>query len=377
MKFFLKKTDKSSKARAGLLKTDHGEIETPVFMPVATKGFVKSILNKELNKTSNIILGNAYHLYFNPGIKILYESGGLHSFMNWKKSILTDSGGYQVFSMKKINQITDEGVKFKSVIDGSTHFFSPEKSMEIQRFIGGDIIMSFDDCPTFPCDFNTAKISMERTFLWMNKCYFFLKKNPEFYNHKQSFFPVIQGSVYPELRENFINKIYNSEMEIEGYAIGGLSLGEKKEKTYKIINLLTNKLPYKKPRYLMGVGEPSDILEHISLGIDMFDCVIPTRNGRHGMLFTWNGIINIKNKKWKYDYSCIDKLGNSHVDKFYSKSYLRHLFISKDSIGKEIASIHNLFFYKNLLEKARFHIMNNNFSTWKNKMIPFLKNRLQ
>ncbi|WP_185862347.1 tRNA guanosine(34) transglycosylase Tgt [Blattabacterium cuenoti] len=374
MKFYLIKTDRFSKARAGIIETDHGKIKTPIFMPVASKGYVKSVPIHELHKISKIILGNTYHLHLQPGIEILYQAGGIHSFMNWNESILTDSGGFQIFSMRKLNKITENGVLFQSIINGSYHFFSPERSMEIQRFIGGDIMMAFDDCPPFPCSHKEAKKSIMKTHRWLKKCFFYLQNNPEKYNYKQSFFPIIQGSIYPDLRKSSAEEI--SLLEADGYAIGGLSLGENKEKTYNITDLLTDILPKKKPRYLMGVGNPVDILEGISLGIDMFDCVIPTRNGRHGMFFTWKGIINIKNKKWKKDFSCLDELGNSFVDKLYSKSYVRHLFLSKENLAKEIASIHNLYFYSNLIKEARIHILNNNFFSWKKSVIPLLKERL-
>ncbi|WP_341657665.1 tRNA guanosine(34) transglycosylase Tgt [Blattabacterium cuenoti] len=374
MKFNLIKTDSYSKARIGILETDHGKIETPIFMPVASKGYVKSVPTHELYKMYKIIIGNTYHLHFQPGIEVLHEAGGIHSFLNWKGSILTDSGGFQIFSLKKSNKITEDGVLFKSMINGSFHFFSPEKSMKIQRFIGGDIIMAFDDCPPFPCSHTEAKKSLKKTHRWLKKCSSYLENNPEIYNYKQSFFPIIQGSIYPDLRRSFTEEI--AFLESEGYAIGGLSLGEEKEQTHSITDLLTDILPKKKPRYLMGVGSPIDILEGISLGIDMFDCVLPTRNGRHGMLFTWKGIMNIKNKKWEKDYSCLDEFGNSFVDQLYSKSYVRHLFLSRDNLAKEIASIHNLSFYFHLLQEAKIHIMHNEFFYWKKSMIPLLQERL-
>ncbi|WP_185849443.1 tRNA guanosine(34) transglycosylase Tgt [Blattabacterium cuenoti] len=374
MKFNLIKTDHSSKARIGILETDHGKIETPIFMPIASKGYVKSVPIHELYKISKIILGNAYHLYLQPGIEVLHKAGGIHSFLNWKESILTDSGGFQIFSMKKLNKITEDGVVFKSIMNGSYHFFSPEKSMKIQRIIGGDIIMAFDDCPPFPCSHTEAKKSVKRTHRWLKKCYDYLQNNPEIYNYQQSFFPIVQGSIYTDLRKYSAEKI--SFLEAEGHAIGGLSLGEEKEKMYSIIDLITDILPQKKPRYLMGVGNPVEILEGIALGIDMFDCVIPTRNGRHGMLFTCKGIINIKNKKWEKDYSCLDEFGNSYVDQLYSKSYVRHLFLSKDNLAKEIVSIHNLSFYFHLLQEAKIHIMQNKFFSWKKSMIPLLQERL-
>ncbi|WP_185860111.1 tRNA guanosine(34) transglycosylase Tgt [Blattabacterium cuenoti] len=375
MKFHVIKTDRFSKARAGILQTDHGKIETPIFMPVASKGSVKSIPTHELYDVgSKIILGNTYHLYFRPGIEVLHHAGGLHSFMNWKESILTDSGGFQVYSMRKYNKITDNGVLFKSMINGTYHFFSPEKSMEIQRFIGGDMIMAFDDCPPYPCSYQEAKYSLEKTHIWLKRCYSYLKEHPEKYDYKQSFFPIVQGSIYPDLRKYSAEKI--ALLEAEGNAIGGLSLGETKEKTQSITDIVTDILPKEKPRYLMGVGNPVDILEAIALGIDMFDCVLPTRNGRHGMLFTWKGIMNIKNKKWEKDFSCLDEYGNSYVDRLYSKSYVRHLFSSRENLAKQIASLHNLSFYFHLIKKARTHLLQETFSSWKKSLIPLLQERL-
>ncbi|WP_185861491.1 tRNA guanosine(34) transglycosylase Tgt [Blattabacterium cuenoti] len=374
MKFDLIKTDTCSKARIGILETDHGQIETPIFMPVASKGYVKSVPNHELYKISKIVLGNTYHLHFQPGIEVLRQAGGIHSFLNWKGSILTDSGGFQIFSMKKLNKNTENGVVFKSILDGSFHFFDPEKSMQIQRIIGGDIIMAFDDCTPFPCSYQEAEKSLKKTHRWLKRCYYYLRNNPEIYNYKQSFFPIIQGSIYTDLRKYSVE--YISLLKAEGYAIGGLSLGEEKEQTHSVINLLTDLLPKEKPRYLMGLGYPVDILEGIALGIDMFDCVIPTRNGRHGMLFTWKGIMNIKNKKWEKDYSCLDEFGNSYVDQLYSKSYVRHLFLSKDNLAKEIASIHNLSFYFHLIQEAKIHILHNKFFSWKKSIIPLLQERL-
>ncbi|WP_185855012.1 tRNA guanosine(34) transglycosylase Tgt [Blattabacterium cuenoti] len=375
MKFNLIKTDRFSKARAGILKTDHGKMETPIFMPVASKGSIKSIPTHELYDVgSKILLGNTYHLYFRPGIEVLHHAGGLHSFMNWKESILTDSGGFQVYSMRKSNKITENGVLFKSLINGSFHFFSPEKSMEIQRFIGGDMIMAFDDFPPYPCSYKEAKYSLEKTHIWLKRCYSYLKENPEKYDYKQSFFPIVQGSIYPDLRRCSAEKI--ALLEAEGNAIGGLSLGETKEQTQSITDIVTDILPKEKPRYLMGVGNPVDILEGIALGIDMFDCVLPTRNGRHGMLFTWKGIMNIKNKKWEKDFSCLDEYGNSYVDRSYSKSYVRHLFFSKENLAKQIASLHNLSFYLNLIKKARTHLLQETFYSWKKSVIPLLQERL-
>ncbi|WP_185851192.1 tRNA guanosine(34) transglycosylase Tgt [Blattabacterium cuenoti] len=375
MKFKLIKIDKFSKARAGLIETDHGKIETPIFMPVASKGSVQSVLQHELNNLGcKIILGNTYHLFFRPGLEVLHKIGGLHSFMNWKESILTDSGGFQIFSMRKMNKKTKEGVLFKSIINGSYHFFSPEKSMEIQRLIGSDIIMSFDDLPPYPCSYKEAKESLKLTHFWLKKCKSYLQNNPEKYNYKQSFFPIVQGSIYTDLRT--YSSEYIALLEEEGNAIGGLGLGENKELTYSITDKITDILPKEKPRYLMGIGKPEDILEGISLGIDMFDCVIPTRNGRHGMLFTWKGIMNIKNKKWEKDFSCLDEHGTSYVDKLYSKSYVRHLFLSKENIAKQIASLHNLSFYFDLIKKSRENIIKDNFIPWKNSVVSLLKKRL-
>ncbi|WP_185866796.1 tRNA guanosine(34) transglycosylase Tgt [Blattabacterium cuenoti] len=375
MKFNLIKTDRFSKARAGVLETDHGKIETPIFMPVASKGSVKSIPTHELYDIgSKILLGNTYHLYFRPGIKVLHHAGGLHSFMNWKESILTDSGGFQVYSMRKSNKITENGVLFKSLINGSYHFFSPEKSMEIQRLIGGDMIMAFDDFPPYPCSYKEAEYSLEKTHIWLRRCYSYLKENPEKYDYKQSFFPIVQGSIYPDLRRCSAEKI--ALLEAEGNAIGGLSLGETKEQTQSITDIVTDILPKEKPRYLMGVGNPIDLLEGIALGIDMFDCVLPTRNGRHGMLFTWKGVMNIKNKKWEKDFSCLDEYGNSYVDRSYSKSYVRHLFFAKENLAKQIASLHNLSFYFNLMKKARTNLLQETFSSWKKSVISLLKERL-
>ncbi|WP_185882597.1 tRNA guanosine(34) transglycosylase Tgt [Blattabacterium cuenoti] len=376
MKFNLIKKDKFTKSRVGILITDHASMVTPIFMPVATKGAIQCVSKHELENIGyQMILGNAYHLYFYPGLEVLYKIQGLHTFMNWHQSILTDSGGYQIFSMKKLNEITEDGVKFRSIFNGSIHFFYPEKSMKIQRIIGGDLIMAFDDCPPYPCSYIEAKKSLIRTHIWLKRCDNYLNNNPEIYNHKQSFFPIIHGSVYSDLRQFSVETV-SLLKEYDGYAIGGLSLGEPQEKTQYITNLITDQLPENKPRYLMGVGNPANILEAISLGIDMFDCVIPTRNGRHGLLFTWQGILNIKNSKWKKDFSCLDEFGSSYVDKIYSKSYVRHLFSSKENLAQQIATIHNLAFYFNLMKTAREKILNNTFLHWKQSIIPRLMHRL-
>lgn len=368
--------DNKQKARAGILFTDHGEINTPFFMPVGTLGTVKTIHQNDLKNDikAKIILTNTYHLYLRPGINTIHKIGGIHNFINWNKPILTDSGGFQIYSLSNDRKITNDGVKFKSYIDGSYHFFSPEKIMEIQRIIGADIIMAFDECSPFPCNYKYATKSMELTHNWLIRCIEYIKNKSEIYKYKQYFFPIIQGSIYNDLRKKSAELISN--LNFNGNAIGGLSVGEPITKMYEIINLITDILPYNKIRYLMGVGTPANILESISLGIDMFDCVIPTRNARHGMLFTWNGIINIKNKKWKNDYSLLDIHGNSYVDRIYNKAYLRHLFMSNEYLGKQIASLHNLCFYNSLLKEARIHIINGTFKKWKDKIIYHINKKL-
>lgn len=368
--------DKNSKARAGILQTDHGKIETPIFMPVGTVGTVKSVHQRELKEDINaqIILGNTYHLYLRPGIDILYKAGGLHKFIHWDRPILTDSGGYQVFSLSQTRKIQEEGVKFKSHIDGSYHFFTPEKSMEIQRYIGGDIFMAFDECTPYPCDYSYAKNSLEITHKWLKRCVKWCDENPEFYNYKQHLFPIVQGSTFDDLRK--FSAEFISSVNADGNAIGGLSVGEPEEEMYRITDLVTDILPLEKPRYLMGVGTPWNILESISLGIDMMDCVMPTRNARNGMLFTWDGVINIKNKKWADDFSELDPKGTAFVDHDYSKAYLRHLFSANEFLGKQIASVHNLAFYLDLVKTARKHIIEGDFTSWKKSVIPQLRNRL-
>ena len=376
MKFDLLTTDAGSKARAGKITTDHGEIETPIFMPVGTVGTVKGVHQTELKEDINpdIILGNTYHLYLRPQTEILKKAGGLHKFMNWDRNILTDSGGYQVYSLSDRRKIKEEGVKFKSHIDGSYHTFTPENVMEIQRAIGADIIMAFDECTPYPCDYNYAKRSMHMTHRWLDRCINHLEKTPEIYDYKQTFFPIVQGSTYKDLRKQSAEYIANSGAE--GNAIGGLSVGEPADEMYAMTEVVTEILPEDKPRYLMGVGTPINILENIALGIDMFDCVMPTRNGRNGMLFTSHGTINIKNKKWADDFSPIDAEGTSFVDSMYSKAYVRHLFTVNEMLGRQIASIHNLSFYLWLTREARKHILAGDFPQWKDKMVKQMDKRL-
>ena len=364
------------KARAGKITTDHGEIQTPIFMPVGTVASVKTVHQHELEEDikAQIILGNTYHLYLRPGMDTMQKAGGLHKFMNWHKPILTDSGGYQVFSLSDSRKMSEEGVKFKSHIDGSYHFISPEKSMEIQRQIGADIFMAFDECTPFPCEYNQAKLSMELTHRWLKRCIDWTKTHEEIYAHKQNLFPIVQGSVYHDLRKISAENI--AETGAAGNAIGGLSVGEPEEIMYEITDIVTDILPKEKPRYLMGVGTPWNILESIGNGIDMMDCVMPTRNARNAMLFTWQGVMNMKNLKWKDDFSPLDEFGTSFVDREYSKAYVRHLFVSKEYLAKQIASIHNLAFYLDLVKVAREHILTGDFYEWKAQVIPQLKQRL-
>ncbi|ARV07873.1 tRNA guanosine(34) transglycosylase Tgt [Polaribacter sp. SA4-10] len=376
MKFDLKITDPKSKARAGVITTDHGEIETPIFMPVGTVGTVKGVHQTELKDEikPDIILANTYHLFLRPGMEILEKAGGLHKFMNWDSNILTDSGGYQVYSLSGRRKINEEGVKFKSHIDGSMHFFTPENVMETQRTIGADIIMAFDECTPYPCDYNYAKRSMHMTHRWLDRCINHLEKVPFKYGFEQTFMPIVQGSTYKDLRAQSAEYIANSGQQAN--AIGGLSVGEPAEEMYAMTEVVTAILPEDKPRYLMGVGTPINILENIALGIDMFDCVMPTRNARNGMLFTAHGSINIKNKKWADDFSPIDDMDITWVDTMYSKAYLRHLFAAKEMLGKQIASIHNLGFYVWLTREARKHIIAGDFREWKDKMVKQMDKRL-
>lgn len=376
MKFELENSDINSKARAAKITTDHGVIETPIFMPVGTVASVKGIHQRELKHDINpdIILGNTYHLYLRPKTNILKQAGGLHKFMNWDRPILTDSGGYQVYSLSGRRKINEEGVKFKSHIDGSYHFFTPENVMEIQREIGADIIMAFDECTPYPCDYNYAKQSMHMTHRWLKRCIKHLDKTPLYYDYNQTLFPIVQGSTYKDLRKQSAEFI--ASVDADGNAIGGLSVGEPAEEMYAMTEIVCDILPKDKPRYLMGVGTPINILENIALGIDMFDCVMPTRNARNGMLFTAYGTINIKNKKWENDFSPIDEMNHTYVDTYYSKAYLRHLFASGELLGKQIASIHNLGFYLWLVREARKHILAGDFTNWKNKMVYQMNNRL-
>lgn len=376
MEFNLLHTDPHSRARAGKITTDHGIIETPIFMPVGTVASVKGVHQRELRDEINpdIILGNTYHLYLRPQLDILEKAGGLHKFMNWDRNILTDSGGYQVYSLSANRKIKEEGVKFKSHIDGSYHFFTPENVMEIQRTIGADIIMAFDECTPYPCDYRYAQRSMHMTHRWLDRCIAHLDKLPYKYGYSQAFFPIVQGSTYKDLRRQSAEYIANSNQV--GNAIGGLSVGEPAEEMYAMTEVVTEILPQDKPRYLMGVGTPINILENIALGIDMFDCVMPTRNARNGMLFTAHGTINIKNKKWEADFSPLDENGTTFVDHEYSKAYLRHLFAANEYLGKQIATIHNLGFYMWLVREARKQILAGTFADWKNKMVNQMNQRL-
>ena len=376
MKFTISHKENSSKARAGEIETAHGKIQTPIFMPVGTAGTVKAVHQHELSNDikAQIILGNTYHLFLRPGLNTLEQAGGLHKFINWNKPMLTDSGGYQVYSLAEKRKISEEGVKFTSHIDGSSHFFSPEGVIDIQRTIGADIIMAFDECTPYPCDYSYAKNSMDMTHRWLKRCCERFDSTEGKYGYDQTLFPIVQGSVYKDLREKSAEKI--ASFNRSGNAIGGLSVGEPAEDMYAMTEVVCNILPADKPRYLMGVGTPVNILESIALGIDMFDCVMPTRNARHGLLFTKNGILNIKNEKWKNDYSSLDEEGTSFVDTYYSKAYLRHLMHSKEILAAQIGTLHNLAFYLWLVGEARNQIMAGAFYEWKNKMVPKLNTRL-
>ena len=376
MKFTLEQKDSKSNARACVVETDHGKIETPIFMPVGTSGSVKGVHQHELENDTKaqIILGNTYHLYLRPGLETIKNAGGLHKFIGWEKPLLTDSGGYQVYSLSNNRKITEKGVEFQSHLDGSKHFFTPEYAIDVQRTIGADIIMAFDECTPYPCEYDYAKNSMHLTHRWLKRCCERLKITEEKYNYKPSLFPIVQGSVYKDLRKQSTEQII--EFEQDGYAIGGLSVGEPHHLMYEMTDIVTNILPEDKPRYLMGVGTPSNLLENIALGIDMFDCVMPSRNARNGMLFTSEGTINIKNQKWKNDFSAIDCNGTSYVDNKYSKAYLRHLFSNNELLAKQIATLHNIRFYLWLMEESRKHIKAGDFTKWKNQMVKKLDKRL-
>jgi queuine tRNA-ribosyltransferase len=374
--FTIYKKDESTSARTGNIKTAHGDIPTPIFMPVGTLGSVKAIHQHELIDPigAKIILGNTYHLYLRPGMDILRSAGGLHRFMHWHGPLLTDSGGYQVYSLASNRKIKEEGVIFQSHIDGSTHIFTPEKVMDIQRSIGADIIMAFDECPPYPCDYEYAKKSMQLTHRWLQRCRTRLDETEDLYGYQQTLFPIVQGSTYPDLRKESAETI--RDMNCEGNAIGGLSVGEPAEKMYEITESVCQFLPPEKPRYLMGVGTPVNILEGIAAGIDMFDCVLPSRNARHGLLYTWNGIINIHNAKWKDNLEPIDADSNAKTSQWYSKAYIRHLFKANEIAAMQIATLHNLSFYLSLVAEARVQIEKGTFYTWKKSILPSLDYRL-
>jgi queuine tRNA-ribosyltransferase len=374
--FKIESRDKETKARTGMLKTPHGDIPTPIFMPVGTAGTVKGILQRDLSEDINakIILGNTYHLYLRPGTEILKKAGGLHRFMSWDRPILTDSGGYQVFSLTGNRKLTDEGAIFKSHIDGSRHVFTPENTVDIQRIIGADIMMVFDECAPWPCDYNYAKKSVALTHHWLDRAVVRFRETDPLWGNEQFLFPIVQGGVFDDLRKISAEKI--ASVGMEGNAIGGLSVGEPAEEMYRIIEIVNEILPDEKPRYLMGVGTPVNLLEAIERGIDMFDCVMPTRNGRNGMLFTSEGTLNMRNKKWADDFSPIDPEGPSAVSLFYTKAYLRHLIMAGENLGAQIASIHNLAFYLKLVGEARIKIEEGNFKVWKDSMVKKLSERL-
>ena len=376
MKFERIASDPNSKARAGLITTDHGVIETPIFMPVGTAATVKGVHQRDLENEVNpdIILGNTYHLYLRPKTDIIQQAGGIHKFMNWKRPILTDSGGYQVYSLSANRKIKEEGVKFKSHVDGSMHLFTPENVIDIQRKIGADIIMAFDECTPYPCDYSYAKRSMHMTHRWLERCLIQNEKSPFLYDYTQTFFPIVQGSVYKDLRLQSAE--YIASKGAAGNAIGGLSVGEPAEEMYAMTEVVCSVLPEDKPRYLMGVGTPINLLENVALGVDMFDCVMPTRNARNGMLFTADGSINIKNKKWEDNFSVIDEARYTFVDTDYSKAYLRHLFKVNEMLGKQIATIHNLGFYLWLMREARKKIIAGDFYSWKEQMVKNMDKRL-
>ena len=376
MIFNLEFKDSNTKARAGTIKTDHGVIETPIFMPVGTAATVKGVHQRDLENEINpdIILSNTYHLYLRPGSDIIENAGGIHKFMNWNRPLLTDSGGYQVYSLSNNRKINEEGVEFKSHIDGSYHFFSPERAIKIQKSIGADIIMAFDECTPYPCDYSYAEKSMHMTHRWLKRCFKEFNNTKPIHDYNQTLFPIVQGSVYKDLRAQSAEFI--ASIEAEGNAIGGLSVGEPADEMYGMTEIVCDILPESKPRYLMGVGTPINLLENIALGVDMFDCVMPSRNARNGMLFTSKGTINIKNEKWKNNFEVIDLDNHCFVDLSYSKAYLRHLFTIKEALGRQIATIHNLAFYIWLVREARKQIINGDFLKWKTKMISSMNNKL-
>ncbi len=376
MKFTLQHTDPQSHARAGLIDTDHGTIQTPIFMPVGTVGSVKGLHFRDVKTDAHaqIILGNTYHLYLRPGLDVLRAAGGLHKFNGWQGPILTDSGGFQVFSLSQNRKLTDEGVTFRSHIDGSKHLFTPENVVDAQRVIGSDIIMALDECPPGQSDYKYAKQSLDLTMSWLRRGVKHFDETEPLYGHNQTFFPIVQGAAHPELRKRAASEI--AELQREGNAIGGLAVGEPTEVMYEMVDLVCGILPTDRPRYLMGVGTPVNILENIALGVDMFDCVMPTRNGRNGMIFTSEGIINLRNEKWKTDFSPLDPNGTSFVDSAYSRAYVRHLFVANEMLGALIASEHNISFYLWLVGQARQHIIEGDFSTWKDGMVRRLSARL-
>ena len=376
MNFQLQHNDPKSNARTGLITTDHGQVETPTFMPVGTAGSVKAVHITELKNDikAQIILGNTYHLYLRPGVEILQQAGGLHKFNSWDKTLLTDSGGFQVFSLSENCKLTEEGALFQSHIDGSRHFFTPEKVIDIQRIIGADIIMAFDECTPGTADYTYAKKSLELTEHWLDRCIARFRETECPYGYSQTLFPIVQGCVYPDLRSRAAENV--AAKEADGNAIGGLAVGEPAEKMYEMIELVNEILPKDKPRYLMGVGTPANLLEAIERGVDMFDCIIPTHNGRNGQIFTKNGIMNMRNERWKNDFSPLDENGTSFVDTLYSKAYVRHLFNTKEILGLQIASIHNLAFYLQLMREAREHIIAGDFSLWKKNTIENVTKRL-
>ena len=375
MSFNIVANDPHSNARTGTMQTGHGTVRTPIFMPVGTQGSVKSVPQDVLaNEVDpDIILGNTYHLYLRPGLEVLSQAGGLHGFMGWDRPILTDSGGYQVYSLAANRKIKEEGVTFRSHIDGSAHLFTPERAVDIQRVIGADIIMAFDECPPYPCDYKYARESMEMTHRWLDRCLARMAETEPHYGHEQMLFPIVQGSTYPELRKASAHAI--AERGAAGNAIGGLSVGEPHEEMYASVAMCTEILPEDKPRYLMGVGTPANLLENIALGVDMFDCVMPTRNARNGMLFTRQGTVNMRNKKWEFDFSPLDPDGTADVDQRYSRAYVRHLFRAGELLALQIASVHNLVFYLDLMKEARERITDGTFTTWKNSIIPVLEQR--